>query len=267
MSRAASIDADEALRLAQVALTVARQAGALALSGYRKPHRITEKGEKDLVTEFDLSTERLVRELLSKQTPQIPVFGEEEGGNVGEGPAWYCDPIDGTANYAHGHPFWAVSIGLMSGSRSLLGAVTAPALGIEWHGVAEQCAYRNAEPCRISTRTDFGSALVATGFPRKRDVAPDNNFDSFVAVKKRVQGVRRCGSASIDVCLVADGTYDAFWERKLSTWDLAAGVAIALGAGAQVTDLAGGAPDLSNGHVVVSNAHLHAHLLRVLSAD
>jgi myo-inositol-1(or 4)-monophosphatase len=267
VSREPSFDADEAQRLAQIALVVARQAGALAMGGYRKPHQVTEKGEKDLVTEFDLSAERLVRALLADQTPGIPVFGEEEGGNVALGPMWYCDPIDGTANYAHGHPFWAVSIGLMCDGRALLGAVVAPVLSLEWHGVAEQCAFRNGEPCRVSACAEFSHALIATGFPRQRDVAPDNNFDSFVGVKKRAQGVRRCGSASIDVCLVADGTYDAYWERKLSTWDLAAGVAIASGAGALVTDLAGGEPDLARGHVVITNGQLHAQLLSVLSAD
>ncbi len=264
MTSAADLDAAETRRLTQVALEVGREAGALAMSGFRRPHRVTEKGTKDLVTEFALSTERLASELLSQRTPEIPVFGEEEGGSAAAGLVWYCDPIDGTANYAHGHPFWAVSIGLMDDAEPLLGAVIAPALSLEWHGAAGQTAYRNAEPCQVSDCADFERALTATGFPRQRDVAPDNNFDSFVAVKKRAQGVRRCGSASIDVCLVADSTYDAFWERKLSTWDLAAGVAIALAAGAQVTSLSGGPPDFSRGHVIVSNGKLHNELVELL---
>ncbi len=264
MTSVADLGAVEKQRLTQIALEVGREAGALAMSGFRQPHRVTEKGAKDLVTEFDLSTERLARELLAKRTPEIPVFGEEEGGAAASGLVWYCDPIDGTANYAHGHPFWAVSIGLMDNTEALLGAVVAPALSLEWHGATGQTANRNVEPCRVSSCADFEQALGATGFPRKRDVAPDNNFDSFVAVKKRAQGVRRCGSASIDVCLVADGTYDMFWERKLSTWDLAAGVSIALAAGAKVTNLSGGVPDLSRGHVVVSNGILHDELVELL---
>ncbi|MEZ4220470.1 MAG: inositol monophosphatase [Polyangiaceae bacterium] len=258
------MDPASAERLCQIALQTARQAGAVALGGYRRPLTVALKGDKDLVTEFDLSTERFVRERLAELTPEIPVFGEEEGG-AEVGLTWFCDPIDGTANFAHGHPFWAVSLGLMNQGEALLGAVVAPALGLHWHGVASTAAFRNDEPCRVSDGSELSAALAATGFPRARDRAPDNNFDSFVHVKKRIQGVRRCGAASIDVCLVADGTYDFYWERKLSTWDLAAGVAIARAAGAIVSDLRGGAADLSRGRVIVSNPHLHAQAVALIA--
>ncbi|MCA9592523.1 MAG: inositol monophosphatase [Myxococcales bacterium] len=250
--------------LTGVALDAASQAGSLALSGFRKSMRVSEKGESDLVTEFDLASERLLRQLLAERTPSIPVFGEEEGGSRTAERVWYCDPIDGTNNYAHGHPFWAVSVGLMAGTEPVAGAVVAPALGITWTGYRGGPALRNGEPCHVSPTRELGRALVATGFPRDLSRSPDDNFGSFVHVKRNVQGVRRCGSAAIDVCLVADGTYDAFWERRLSTWDLAAGVAIALSAGGTLSHLDGGPAVLDGGHVLLDNGFVHDDMLRLL---
>jgi myo-inositol-1(or 4)-monophosphatase len=107
--------------------------------------------------------------------------------------------------------------------------------------------------------------FLATGFPPNRDRSPENNFDTFTRVKPRVQGIRRCGSAAIDCCFVADGTYDAYWERSLHVWDLAAGCAIALAAGARLTSLGGGAPDLSVGDIVLSNGRIHDALVRLIN--
>lgn len=114
--------------LGRIALEVAREAGALALSGFRQRMDVAEKGLRDLVTEFDLASERLIRARLSELTPELPIVGEEEGGERGAERVWYCDPIDGTTNYAHGHPVWGVSIGVMEGETPLAGAVVAPAL-------------------------------------------------------------------------------------------------------------------------------------------
>lgn len=258
---------DDLARLAHIALEAAREAGALALSGYRRPHRVHEKGHADLVTEFDLAAERLIRERLLQRTPSVPVIAEEEGGSAaGARRVWYVDPIDGTTNYAHGHPFWAISIGLVDDGTPVAGVVVAPALRTEWLSHGPGSATRDGQPCRVSSTTALDHALVATGFPRDRSRAPDNNFDSFVHVKKNVQGVRRCGSASIDLCLVADGTYDAYWERRLSIWDLSAGAAIATAAGGRLSHLDGGPAKLAEGHVLVSNGALHDGMLRLLRA-
>jgi myo-inositol-1(or 4)-monophosphatase len=254
---------------AVIALEVARQAGAEARRGFRKHPSSVEKRPAELVTEFDLASERLIRERLAERTPEIPIVGEEAGGEASEGLTWYCDPIDGTTNFVHGHPFWSVSIGLMNGAQPIAGAVVAPSLGIEWWGGAGAGAFRadGQDPpsaLRVSGTRALRDALVATGFPSDRSRSPANNFQAFERAKVAVRGVRRCGSAAIDVCLVADGTYDAYWERALSAWDLAGGTAIALEAGACVTALDGGPPDIKRGHVLVSNGRLHDELLALV---
>jgi myo-inositol-1(or 4)-monophosphatase len=252
-------------RLGEIALSVAREAAALALSGFRQRIPISEKGKYDLVTEFDLSVERKIRERLAELAPELTVVGEEEGGDVAAGDAWYCDPIDGTTNYAHGHPVWAVSIGALLGGEPVAGAIVAPALGLAWNGHRGGGAFRNGEPCHVSTTSDIEHALIATGFPRDRQRSPDNNFDTFVRVKKKCQGVRRCGAAAVDLAFVADGTYDGYWERKLGAWDLAAGIAIVEAAGGRVSHLDGGPVRLANGHVLADNGPLHEVLLPLVA--
>jgi myo-inositol-1(or 4)-monophosphatase len=157
----------------------------------------------------------------------------------------------------HGHPFWCVSIGLVEHGEPLLGAVVAPVLGWRWWATARGPALKNAERCSVSSAERIDQALLATGFPRDRGTEPDNNFSSFFSLKRLVQGIRRCGSAAIDLCLVADGTYDGYWERRLNAWDLAAGAAIVLGAGGRLSDLAGGPARIESGAIVASNGRVH----------
>ncbi|MBE7482100.1 MAG: inositol monophosphatase [Polyangiaceae bacterium] len=261
MPRQSSVTPSE---LGRIALEVAREAGALALSGFRQRMDVAEKGLRDLVTEFDLASERLIRARLSELTPELPIVGEEEGGERGAERVWYCDPIDGTTNYAHGHPVWGVSIGVMEGETPLAGAVVAPALGLEWSGHRGGPAFRNGEPCRVSATETLEHSLLATGFPREREREPDNNFAAFARVKKRCHGVRRCGAAALDLCWVADGTYDGYWERRLNPWDLAGGSAIVLAAGGQLSHLNGGAPRLAEGHLVATNGKIHPTLVDLL---
>ncbi len=244
---------------ASLALEVATEAAALLLTGYRKRPVPTEKAKRDLVTEFDLKSEALIRARLSSATPELGIVAEEGGGEP-RPLTWYCDPLDGTTNFVHGHPFWAVSIGLLQQGEPLAGAVVAPALGLHWVGAAGGPARRCGDVCAVSETAELEQALVATGFPYDRSRAPANNFDSFVRVKRVAQGVRRCGSAAVDLCLVADGTYDAYWERRLNAWDVAAGVAVLLSAGGKVTALDGGPVDLSVGHLLASNGRVHGAL-------
>lgn len=248
-------------QLTELLLLVAREAGHVAAAGFRQRPEAAEKRKNDLVTEFDVATERWVRRRLGELTPDLPVFAEEEGGSRQGTRICYVDPIDGTTNFVHGHPFWAVSIGVLEDDEPLAGAVVAPSLGLEWSGYRGGPALRNGEVCRVSPTPKLGDSLVATGFPQDRSREPDNNFDSYLRVKRAVRGVRRCGSASIDMCLVADGTYDGYWERRLNTWDLAAGAAIVRAAGGHITALDGGAPVLHVGHIVASNGLIHDELV------
>jgi myo-inositol-1(or 4)-monophosphatase len=260
---------------AAIALLVADEAAALVAAGHRSRPHADEKGRHDLVTEFDRASEHLLVSRLGERTPGIPVVGEEsaQGTRSRPGLVWYVDPIDGTTNFVHGHPFWCVSVGLMEDDVPVAGAVVAPILGTRWRGIVsperrpeekESSSFRNEDPCAVSTTAAIGNALLATGFPVTRDRAPDNNFDSFVAVKKAAQAVRRCGAAAIDLCMVADGTYEGFWERRLHVWDLAAACAIVLGAGGVVTALDGGPPDYHEGSVVASNGLVHAALVEAI---
>jgi myo-inositol-1(or 4)-monophosphatase len=152
-------------------------------------------------------------------------------------------------------------VGLLAGSAPLLGVVYAPSLAVEWVGVPGADATRNGEACRVSDVAKLDDALLATGFPYDRRTSPDNNFEAFVAIKRKCQAVRRCGSAAIDMCLVADGTYDGYWERKLNAWDLAAGSAVVLAAGGRLSDYEGAEADVTTGHVVATNGRIHDELV------
>lgn len=251
---------------ASLALEVASDAGALLLTGYRRRPVSTEKSKRDLVTEFDVRSEALIVARLSSATPELGIVAEEGGGD--ERPlTWFCDPLDGTTNFVHGHPFWCVSIGLLDRGEPIAGAVVAPALGLSWIGYAGGPALRSGELCHVSETDELDRSLVATGFPSDRRTAPENNFDSFTRVKSVAQGVRRCGSAAIEMCMVADGTYDAYWERRLHAWDVAAGAAMILAAGGKLTALDGGPVNLHVGHLVASNGRVHQALCDLLNSD
>lgn len=253
-------------RLLDLALDSARAAAALAQRGWRRHPATHHKGSIDLVTQFDLDSEALLRQRLA--VASFPVIGEERGGDRGDDPqvpTWYVDPIDGTTNFVHGHPFWCVSVGLAAAGRPLLGVVVAPSLGVEWTGVVGEAATRAGEVCRVSDVSRLEEALLATGFPYDRHTSPDNNFDAFVAIKRKCQAVRRCGSAAIDLCLVADGTYDGYWEKKVRPWDVAGGSAILLAAGGTVTDYEGELTNVTDGVIVATNGRIHAALIGELA--
>jgi myo-inositol-1(or 4)-monophosphatase len=260
----------EAAELANIALDVAREAGDLARKGYRRPKVVKEKivanGDFDLVTEFDLASEELIRARLQRLTPEIPIVAEEQGGEAGAGATWYVDPIDGTRNYAHGHPFWCVSIGLSVAGACVAGAVVAPVLGSFWKGSSGTPSVRDGARCTVSEIDTLSRALVATGFTFDRRTSSENNLAAFVALEQEVLDLRRCGSAALDLCFVADGTYDAYWEAKLSPWDLAGGIAIVEAASGKVTDYDGEAPDLARGYVVATNGKLHEVLRAAIMA-
>ena len=262
--------------LLEVALSAAREAAAFVHSGFRtRPHADIKRARTDLVTRFDRESEQLLRARLAERAP-FPIVGEELGtatpGSSSEA-TWYVDPIDGTTNFVHGHPFYCVSIGLVARGEPVLGVVVAPALGVEWSGAVGHGAWRATmrdgarESCRVSEVDALTDALVATGFPYDRSQRPHNNFDAFVFIKQRAQAVRRCGSAALDLCLVADGTYDGYWERTLGAWDLAGGAALVAAAGGRVSDFSGGAADVLKGNVIASNARLHDSLVEALAAS
>lgn len=261
--------------LAADCLEIATRASQVASRGFGTRPAVASKSANDYVTEWDLATQELALSLLGERYPGIPVAGEEGGDPAKQSSvmdhelAFAVDPIDGTTNFAHGHPFWCVSIGVLAKGEPIAGAVVAPALSLTWHGWVEGdggSVFRNGEPRRVSETAELRSAMIATGFPPVRDRAPENNFDSFMSVKRAARAVRRCGAAAIDLCFVADGTYDAYWERRLHLWDAAAGAAFVLGAGGSVTALDGVSPaKLDRGHIIASNRRLHAALAKAVA--
>jgi myo-inositol-1(or 4)-monophosphatase len=251
--------------LAHIALDVTRKAAAGVAQGYRKRPSASEKRRADLVTDYDLASEELIRRELALRAPGIAVVAEESGGNAAEEATFYCDPLDGTTNFVHGHPFWCVSIGVLSRGLPVAGAVVAPSLQCEWIGWQPGSALRNGEPCFVSDTLDLGSALLATGFPSDRSVAVQNNFATFERVKRNVRAVRRCGAAALDMCFVADGTYDGYWERTVNVWDIAGGAALVVAAGGRLTSLDGSPTLLLHGNVLATNGRIHEALVELIA--
>ncbi|HJL15080.1 MAG TPA: inositol monophosphatase family protein [Sandaracinaceae bacterium LLY-WYZ-13_1] len=253
---------DEWLRRAT---EIAREAGDLLMEGWRHDPAVHAKGTSiDLVTDYDLRAEALLRERMRDAFPAHALVAEE-GEHTAQGEwIWYVDPLDGTTNFAHGHFFFAVSLGLARHGRPVLGVVHAPALGITWAGAEGAGATREGAPCRVSEASSLGEALVATGFPYDRATSDENNLREVAAIVPRLRGVRRCGAAAVDVCLVADGTYDGYWEQKVHAWDVCGGMAIARAAGARITDYGGAEATAETTRLVVSNGALHPELLEAV---
>jgi myo-inositol-1(or 4)-monophosphatase len=222
----------------------------------------------DLITDIDKESEKAVLAILRRSG--IAIVAEESGGEAADA-VWYVDPLDGTTNYAHGHPFCAVSIGLVVDGEPKLGVVHAPMLGALWSGIADQPGTRKdlfrglTHPLQVSEVPSLDRVLGATGFPYDRRTSKDNNFSAFSEVTKQTHGVLRCGSAALDLALVADGTYDGYWERKLAPWDIAAGAALVLSAGGRVTDPWGSSLVVTAGGIVATNGHVHDALLSAIA--
>jgi myo-inositol-1(or 4)-monophosphatase len=276
---ARELSQEERARLLDIATEITREAGAIAARGWRQRPTAEHKGRIDLVTSFDRASEDHLREHLHARTPYF-VVGEEQGADAGattrglDRPTWIVDPIDGTTNFVHGHPFYCVSVGLVARGEPILGVVVAPALHTEWRGIVGGGATRNGAACRVSEVDALEDAMLATGFPYDRATSAENNFDAFVWIKKRCQAVRRCGAAAIDLCLVADGTYDGYWEQKLRAWDVAGGAAIVVAAGGRISAYDGGAvriapaeaPDPTRvASAIASNGRVHEALVHELA--
>ena len=258
---------DVTLNDANALLAVARESAAVLMEGYRRPGEVEFKGPIDLVTRWDRASEESLRAALAQAFPGLLLVAEESAGaSVPDGLALWADPLDGTTNFVHGHPFFAVSIGLAEGSSLLAGAVVAPALGLEWHAARGHGAFRNGLPCRVSSAASLDRSLLATGFPYDNATNPLDNFAEFAALTKRSRGVRRCGAAALDLCLTADGTFDGYWERFLKPWDLAAGALLVTEAGGRTTDLDGAECDFRGGWMVASNGRVHDELVAALGA-
>ena len=251
--------------LAQICLDVAELAAAELMKGYRSRPVPRLKGQADLVTEFDEKSEATIVKALAERAPGLGVMAEEGTRIEGkDGLVFCCDPLHGTTNFVHGLPNWSVSIGLLKDGEAVAGAVVAPALQLRWYTDGIH-AYRNGQLCRVSEVDSLDGALLSTGFPAERRFHPENNIADFAKMKPIAQGIRRMGSVAIDLCHVADGSFDGLWERALKPWDTAAGCAMVRAAGGMISPLESDQPlDIGRGHLIASNPYIHDELRAAL---
>ena len=250
-----------------VAVEAVRAGGRLLCELLERGVKVEYKGAVDLVTEADRAAEELIVGLLRKNFPEDDVIAEEGdyGQRTGER-CWVLDPLDGTTNFAHGFPWFAVSLGLLHGTRPVAGVIYNPFYDELYVAEIGQGATLNGSPIRVSATDQIEQSLLATGFPYDRKTSPHNNYDHFIHFQQTAQACRRPGAASLDLASVAAGRFDGYWEMKLKPWDTAAGVVLVREAGGAVSDFSGADFDLFGAEVVASNGRIHARMIEVLQA-
>jgi len=251
---------------AHVADGIARQAGALLRSFYAKGVATEYKGDVDLVTEADRASEALITRRIRERWPEHNIMGEE-GTRTEQGSEyrWYVDPLDGTTNFAHAYPVFCVSLGMEHKDARVAAVVFDPTRDEMFTAQKGGGAFLNGQPIRVSAVSDLGECLVATGFPsHKRHKNPNIFFYHQITLK--THGVRRAGSAALDLCNVASGRFDGFWEFNLNPWDTAAGVLILEEAGGRVTRFDGQPFRIDSRETLASNGRVHEALLKEFQA-
>lgn len=249
----------------EAAKEIAVAAGDMVKGMAASNPKVTHKGPVDLVTEADVAAEKLIIGELSGRFPGHQILAEESGGTDDAEHVWIIDPIDGTTNYAHGFPVWAVSIGLFIDKRPAVGVVYDPNLGELFAAVKGAGATLNDKPIKVSAVAKLADGLLATGFPYTLRDGPQRIMSDFSQVYLSCQGVRRAGAASIDLCAVACGRFDGFWEVGLKPWDSAAAGLIVEEAGGRLSKYNGGSFDHFSPEMVASNGLIHQELLDILN--
>jgi len=255
--------------IADYARIISSEAGDILLKGFRSTGTvISYKSSTDLVTDADRASEKHLVERISARFPNHAIIAEEGSRKDASGDyIWYVDPLDGTNNYAHGLPFFCVSIGVFSLSlkRVVVGVVYNPFLDEMFIAMRGQGAFLNGRSICVSSLDDIGISLVATGFPYDKAVSENNNLKEFNRIILHIQGIRRSGSAAIDLSYVACGRLDGYWEGKLNSWDMAAGSLIVEEAGGTVTTYNGGLFHPEYPEIVASNGKIHGQLIGLLT--
>jgi myo-inositol-1(or 4)-monophosphatase len=245
---------------------IARDAGALLAELFTQPLDISYKRRSDLVTEADRQSEALIVERLRTRFPDHSIVAEEGGTHrAASDYCWFVDPLDGTTNYAHGFPVYCVSIGLAYGDEVIVGVVFDPARNDSYIAERGAGAFLNGQPLSVSSTDELSESLVATGFA---PFATNHglNIQFFFRFTELSHGIRRAGSAALDLCSVAAGRFDGFWELKLNPWDKAAGTLLVKEAGGRVSNIHGGAFNLFGDDVFASNGLIHDQMLQVFAA-
>jgi len=257
----------EAAEIRSLAEQLARAAGALQREKYETTIEIrTKSASIDLVTEVDHACEVLIVEGLHTSRPGDAILAEEGRGEDRDDARWrwIIDPIDGTTNYAHGYPRFCVSIGIEHEGERAVGVVYDPLLDEMFTAVRGEGATLNGRAIAVSQEDRIDNALVATGFAYDVRRSAQDNINHFISFVKHARAIRRDGSAALDLCYVAAGRFDAYWELKLHPWDVAAGLLIVDEAGGRTSDLSGGPPQRSGFECVATNGPLHDAVLAIL---
>jgi len=246
-------------------LEIAKKVGQIQLNGLPERRTIHYKSEIDLVTEVDKECEEILVNFIKTKFPDHDIITEETKFKLKGSPyCWLIDPLDGTTNYAHGYPVFCVSLALQYEGEVVLGVVYDPTRDELFWAQEGEGAYLNGKKIRVSDVKKLSESLLATGFPYDLKRDPANNLDHFVNMIFEAQAIRRDGSAALNLCYVASGRFDGFWELKLKPWDVAAGALIVKEAGGMVSDFEGNPFDPFHLEVVASNGHIHEQMLSVL---
>lgn len=249
----------------KTAILAAKEAGLLLKNKLGQRRKVAYKGAVNLVTEMDLLAEKVIVSTISRHYPTHNILAEEKTTKQGNSPfRWIIDPLDGTTNYAHGYPVFCVSIALEKSGEIILGVVYDPTREELFLAEKGKGARLNGKKIHVSSVPKLSLSLLATGFPYDLRESPVNNFDHFHNFALRVHAVRRAGSAALDLCYVASGRFDGFWEMKLGPWDMAAGSLIVQEAGGKITDFFGKNLGLNGQHVLASNGKIHQEMLEIL---
>jgi myo-inositol-1(or 4)-monophosphatase len=255
---------DKELDLARHA---SREAGNVLISRFGRVNHITKKGEIDLVTEADLQAEDMIVDIIRSRFPHDTLLAEERGEHARDkARAWLIDPLDGTTNFAHGFPFFSVSIAFQVDGEPVLGIVSNPYLNEHFEALKGAGAFLNQKALRVSETKDLQESLLAVGFPYTIRQNPHRVMDHLKKMAVSAQGIRRLGSASLDLAYVAAGRLDGFWEEGLKPWDTAAGMVIVKEAGGMVSDYEGRPYSPFMNTIVASNARIHEAMLSVLNS-
>jgi myo-inositol-1(or 4)-monophosphatase len=250
-----------------VARAAADAAGALICATWQKPKEIAFKGAIDLVTTVDRECERIIVEALQRHYPEHSILAEEDTHGPGDPRAyrWIVDPLDGTTNFAHGYPQFCISIALQYEGTVILGLVYDPLRQERFEARINDGATLNDKRVRVSAVNELDKSLLATGFPYDRRDHADFYLSFFKAFMVRTQGIRRNGSAALDLCYVACGRVDGYWEFKLRPWDVAAGALIVSEAGGKMSDFSGNPFSLTGIETLASNGAIHDEMLEVVA--
>lgn len=260
-------DSEQLQLFLDVAISAAIQSGAMVREFWGNKLAIAEKSRSgDLVTEVDKKSEEIILNIIRRHFPNHNILAEESG-KLEEGEndyLWVIDPLDGTTNYAHGYPLSCISIGLLIKGKPRVGVVYNPLYQELWSAATGKGATLNHQPIKVSEIKELSKSLLVTGFAYDRRETIDNNYAEFCYLTHLTQGVRRSGSAALDLAHVACGRFDGYWERGIKLWDIAAGIVILEEAGGKITAYDGSKIDFNSGRILATNGYIHQVLSKTL---